>query len=192
MAQTTATTIAAIVPEGRLSQETDWKQVSDDQDTPALFNATVLPASGAWRRSEIFDVRGFRWLGLWVFRTIDATSGTGSFPQIVVEGSAAATMPLQVTTASWCALPALTGIMTAVVPTGTINTGSRSNAPDWSYDTGRRFILKLEASDNDADVPNEGPYVFNVQMCKWVRIRAKEAGDESNAEKLDLYVNAAS
>jgi len=172
------------------SGESTWRQLYDDADPPVLFNNSVLPAASAWRRSEILDVRGARLIGLWVFRTIDATGGTGSYPQIIVYGSAAETMPAHTSTTAWTALPVTTGIMTAVVPTGTLPTGAGSLAPDWSYDTGRRFILRLEASDNDTDAPNEGPYVYRVDLVRWLYVCAQEIGDASNPEKLNLYMNS--
>ena len=179
--------------EGRLAAETDWRQLSDDAGTPALFNATALPAAGAWRRSEALDVRGFRKLGLWVFRTTDATSGTGSFPEIIVLGSAAATEPAA-GDRLWTALPAVTGILTSgALASGTLPSGADyTGPPNWSYDTGRRFLLKLEATLNDTDASDEGPYKYDVEMVKWVRIMAHEAGDTSNPETLNLYVNVAS
>lgn len=187
-----AAELGATSNEGRLARETDVRQLYDDAGTPALFNATALPAAGAWRRSEGLDVRGFRWLGLWIKRTIDASGGAGSYPQIAVLGSSAATEPAAGDD-SWFALPIITGILTSVTPSGTVPTGADyTMAPPWSYDTGRRFLLRLEAAANDADAPREGPYVYNVTLVKWVRIIAQEAGDTSNPETLDLYVNVAS
>lgn len=174
---------------GAFTKASVWKQVYTDADPPVAFNTAVLPASSVWLRSEIFDVRAARQIGLWVFRTVDSSGGTGSYPQIIVYGSAAETMPAHTSTTAWTALPVTTGIMTAVVPTGTLPTGAGSLAPDWSYDVGRRFILRLETTDNDADVPNEGPYVYNVGLVRWLYICAQEIGDASNQEKLNLYVN---
>ncbi len=36
-----ATDIGSTVPEGRLSQESAWRQLYDDAGTPALFNAAM-------------------------------------------------------------------------------------------------------------------------------------------------------
>lgn len=187
-----ATDLGANANLGRLAQETSWRRLYDDAGTPALFNATALPAAGAWRRSEALDVRGMRWLGLWVFRSIDASGGTGSYPEIAVLGSAAATEPAA-GDRLWTVLPVTTGIMTAATPAGTLPTGADYTlSPPWSYDTGRRFLLRLDAPANDTDASDEGPYVYNVTMLKWLRIMAHEVGDTTNPETLDIYVNTAS
>ncbi len=176
--------------EGRLSRETDLQQVYQDDGT-TLFNATALPASGGWRRSQNIDVRGIRSLGLWIKRTIDASGGTGSAPEFAVLASAAASEPAAGDD-SWFALPCVTGTVTAATPSGTLPTGADYTAsPPWSYDTGRRFLLRLDAPANDADASREGPYVYNVLHAKWVHIIAHEVGDTSNPETLDLYVNSA-
>jgi hypothetical protein len=175
-----------------LTGETAWRQLYDDQGTPALFNATALPAAGAWRRSELLNVSGARLFGLWISRTIDASGGTGSYPQIAVLGSAKSTEPTAIED-SWFALPVTTGTMTSVTPTGTLPTGSDFTlAPPWSYDVGRRFLLRLEAPANDTDASREGPYMFNVSLVRWIQIIAQEAGDTTNPETLDLYVNVCS
>lgn len=188
-AQATASIIDGTETAVHLGAASKWRQLYDDADPPVLFNGSVLPASSAWRRSEILDVRAQRLIGLWIFRTVDATGGTGSYPQIIVYGSAADTMPAHTSTTAWTALPVTTGIMTSVTPTGTLPTGAGSLAPPWSYDSGRRFILRLEATANDADVPNEGPYVYRVDLVRWLYVCAQEIGDASNQEKLNLYVN---
>lgn len=187
-----ATDLGANASAVNLTGETAWRQLYDDAGTPALFNATALPAAGAWRRSEALDVRGQRRMGLWVSRTTDATSGTGSYPEIVVLGSAASTEPAAGDD-SWFALPVVTGVIATVTPSGTLPTGADFTLPPaWAYDVGRPFILRGEATANDTDAVRMGPFSFDVQLVKWVRIIAHEAGDTSNPETLNLYVNCAS
>ena len=47
-------------------------------------------------------------------------------------------------------------------------------------------VCKFDAPANDTDASDEGPYVYNVTMLKWLRIMAHEVGDTTNPETLGL------
>lgn len=186
----TAAQIGSTSVEGRLSQATAWRQLYDDAGTPALFNASALPGSGAWRRSEILDVRGFRRFGLWVFADSDSTGGTGALPQIVVLGSAADTEPA-IGADSWTMLPVLTGIVTATAfSSGTLPTGADyTAAPTGAMDTAAPLIIQLRAMANDTDKIRIGPLSYSIELVRWVHVIAAEVGDTSNPVTLNLYAN---
>lgn len=188
-----AADLGATASAGRLSQESAWRQLFDDAGTPALFNATPLPAAGAWRRSEILSVRGARRFGLWVFADTDATGGTGSYPQIVVLGSAADTEPA-IGADSWGMLPVLTGIVAATAfGAGTLPTGADYTAsPTGAMDTAAPLIVQLRATALDTDKIRIGPLAYNVELVRWVHVIAAEVGDTANACTLNLYANTVS
>jgi hypothetical protein len=55
-----------------------------------LFSATALPASSAWRQSQVVGVQGARQLGLWL--KYDA-AGTSGLPNVVVMASSEKDQP---------------------------------------------------------------------------------------------------
>ena len=185
-----AADLGADSSQGYLSQETAWRQMYDDAGTPALFNAAVLPAAGAWKRSEILSVRGMRRFGLWVFADSDATGGTGAIPQIVVLGSAASTEPA-IGADSWAMLPVLTGVITATAfSTGTIASGADYTlTPTGAMDTAAPLIVQLRAMAADTDKIRIGPLSYNVELVRWVHVIAAEVGDTTNPVTLNLYAN---
>ena len=189
----TAADLGATSNAANFTRETAWRQLYDDAATPALFGADALPAAGAWRRSEILSVSGFRKFGLWVFADSDATSGTGALPQIVVLGSAAEAEPA-IGADSWTMLPEKTGIITATAfSSGTKPSGADYTlTPTGAMDTVAPLIVQLRAMAADTDKIRVGPLSYNVELVRWVHVIAAEVGDTSNPVTLNLYANVCS
>ena len=188
-----AVDLGANANQGRLAQETAWRQMYDDAGTPALFNASALPASGAWRRSETLFVGGMRRFGLWVFADADASGGTGAYPQIIVLGSAASTEPAAGAD-SWTMLPVLTGtVASTAFGSGTVATGADYTlTPAGNMDTAAPLIVQLRTLAADTDKIRVGPLSYNVELVRWVHVIAAEVGDTTNPVTLNLYANCCS
>jgi hypothetical protein len=94
----------------------DEQALTDNQSTPAAFDASALPAAGATRRSEIVSLeplsQGKRVIGI-SCRYATPSGSTGGKPDIRVWVSCKGTPPADYTDTSWRQVGVTDGVITA-------------------------------------------------------------------------------
>lgn len=167
--------------------------LNDDQATPALFSATALPASQAWRRSEMLNVEHLRRVTLRFAYNASASTTTG-YPLIQVYCCG---IPLDTTTGVepligddvWFSPMITDGVVTATATTGTLPTGADwSNGPLFGQQIHRPFVLQPPAAVANSN-KLRGKITVDVTDEFFLYVIASEVGDTTNRGTLSIVVN---
>lgn len=167
------------------------QQLYDDAGTNTLFSASALPASGAWRASEVFNIQVARSLMLEVFYNAHASTTTG-YPELLVKVSNAEEAPATGDDV-WNVLSLKddlvsgTAALTGTLPTGTDFTADPLN--NAQLIRGGLFRTSPAAA-NSAKIRE--PFMFNVQGWRWCQVYAHEKGDTTNIGTLFLWASLSS
>lgn len=166
----------------------DTKWLFDDAGTSTLFGASILPASNAWRRSEIVGVAFARTMGLWVKYDAHAST-TAGYPSIVVLASSEADQPAAGDDA-WFELSQRDDALgTAAALAGTLPTGADFSAgPLRNVLSVRGFTIKPMAAVGNSNKIRQ-MVALDITQVKWIQVMASEVGDTTNRGTLSLGVN---
>lgn len=159
----------------------------------AAFDATALPASGAWRQSEMLNVEHMRRVTFRLSYNASASTTTG-YPLIQVY---ACGYPLDPATGLepligddvWHAPMITDGSVTATTTTGTLPTGADwTNGPLFNLQSQRTLLLKPSAAVANSDKVRQ-KFSVDVTDDFFVYIIAAEVGDTTNRGTLKIWVN---
>lgn len=149
-----------------------------DKDGAAF--AAALPASAAYRYSEVFSVEAARLLALQVFYAAHASTTTGQ-PSIQVRVSNAATQPAYDDATSWselCVRDDLLGTAAAIAASG-LGSAWETVGPVRNILTSRGTIFRPSPAVANSD-KIDWAGVFDVTAWRWCQIRIAETGDTTN------------
>jgi hypothetical protein len=151
----------------------------------AAFDAAVLPASSAWRYSEVIPVQAARELALQVFYAGHASTTAGQ-ARLQVRVSNAATPPAYDATKDWSELTLrddATG--TAAALAGSLGSAWESAAPLRNVLRILGLSMQMPAASGASEKTDPG-IVFNDAAWRFVQIRMQETGDTTNRGTVTL------
>lgn len=164
----------------------------DDKDG-AAFSAAVLPASSAFRYSEVFSVRDARFLALQVFYAAHASTTTGqALVQVRVSNEEAA--PAFDASLAWSELPITDDALgtAAALAASSLGTGVwETVGPLRNKQTvrgGSFMIAPAVANSDKIDIP----LVLRVEAWRWCQVRVAEVGDTTNRGTVTLKASLTS
>jgi len=162
-----------------------WQSLYDDAGTTTSFGATALPASGAWRASEVFSVASARTLLLGVFYNAHASTVTG-YPEFYIKVSNADSAPATGDD-SWVELTIRDDtLQAAAAMTGTLPSGQDATAGPLRNPVFLRGILpRTNIAVANSDKIRQA-FVFDVTPYRWCQVTAHEKGDTTNIGTLTL------
>lgn len=159
----------------------------------ALFSATALPASGAWRQSEILNVKSLRRVTIRMAYNASASTTTGyALVQVYCCGE-----PLDPTTGVepligddvWYSPMITDGSITPTATAGTLPTGADwSNGPLFGQQVFRPLVLQPPAAVANSNKLRM-KFTLDVTDECLIYIIASEVGDPTNRGTLSLLVN---
>ena len=159
----------------------------------APFNETALPASSAWRQSEIIGVELCRRATIRLSYDASASTTTG-YPLIMVLccgekiDPATGVAPL-VGDDVWHSPMITDGSITATATTGTLPTGADwSNGPLYGYQIFRPLVVQPPAAVANSN-KIRAKFTIDVTDEYYMYIIAQEKGDATNRGTLTLWVN---
>ena len=166
--------------------------VYDDAATPALFDATALPASGAWRRSEIFDCGQCRTIKLRGKYLAHASTTTGA-PRIRAwaTGPTATGTPPGYSTSGvlWVPASVTDGSIVATAQTGAVPSGDAYTAgPLWALQAFAPLFIAPPAAVAHSDII-PGAVTFDVSADCYFFVEAQEFTDQTNRGTLTIAIN---
>lgn len=145
-----------------------------------LRSSAVLAAAGAWERSSIVSVADSRRITLLITATTDASSGTGSFCEIVPMAAYTMAEPAA-GDATWFPFYDTDGISSSAdLAAGTLPTGTDYTvAPNWIKRTVQPLAFLTQTTENDTDIIQLS-ITIDVTAARWFQLMIHEAGDTSN------------
>ncbi len=156
-----------------------WENLSDNASPPALMGASALPASGAWRNSQVFSVAAADELSLGIF--YDAAAGTTTgYPEVRVRLSNAGSPPATGDD-EWVEITLRDDLaQSPAALTGTLGTGiDESSGPLRLPLVVRGLALRTMAATANSDKIREG-WVIKVRAWRHCQVCVHEKGDTAN------------
>lgn len=159
----------------------------------AAFSATALPASGAWRQSEMLNVSKLRRVTIRLAYNASASTTTG-YPLVAV---LCCGVPLDATTGLeplitddvWYFPMVTDGVVTATATAGTLPTGADwSNGPLFGQQIHRPFVMQPPAAVANS---NKLRMKLTVDVTDefFLYVIASEVGDATNRGTLTILAN---
>ena len=159
----------------------------------AAFNATALPASGAWRQSEMLNVTRLRRVTIRLAYNASSATTTGyALVQFLCCG-----IPLDPLTGAepligddvWYSPMITDGVVTATATAGTLPTGADwSNGPLFGQQIHRPFVMQPPAAVANSNKLRM-KLTLDVTDEFFLYVIASEVGDATNRGTLSLIVN---
>lgn len=169
----------SITPDPGLAQSLD-----DSSGTGTAFSASVLPASSAWRHSEVLPVAPARFLALQVFYAAHASTTTGQAKmQVRVSNN---DRPATDDSNAWTELTVRDDLLGAAAAiAGSLSPAVETAGPLRNPMTVRGAVYILPAAVANSDKINVG-FVFDVTGWRWAQVRMQETGDTTNRGTVTL------
>lgn len=159
----------------------------------AAFDATALPASSAWRQSEMLNVERVRRVTIRLAYNASASTTTGyALVQVYCCGkpkdATTGAEPL-ITDDVWYSPMITDGVITATATAGTLPTGADwSNGPLFGRQIHRPLVLQPPAAVAHSDKLRM-KFTIDVTDEFFVYVIASEVGDTTNRGTLKIEVN---
>lgn len=159
----------------------------------AAFNATALPASSAWRQSEMLNVKSLRRVTIRLLYNANASTTTG-YPLIQVWCCG---IPLDTSTGLepaigddvWYAPMITDGVVTGTATSGTLPTGADwTQGPLYGQQIHRPMTLQPPAAVANSDKLRM-KFTIDVTDEFLMYVIAQEKGDSTNRGTLSILVN---
>lgn len=170
------------------------RQLYDDAGTNTLLSASALPASGAWRRSEIVEVTRLRRLALEISINYSASAGATAYPVIIPMVSSSVLPPIDQSVAPdkssdvWFP-PAITdGSVTGTANSGTLPTTTNfTNGPLFGEQVHRPLRIRPPTSSANSDKVRM-VVALDVTHARWFQLIAAEVGNTAQPSTLDIAI----